>query len=95
MSVKVTDGSAVAVLEIKAERDVKGASDLSDSIYGGYTNGRGEITLFGKDLAYRVDLKKQTLQLRPRLKFWRAGSLRRNGCRGDLLLREQNFSSFE
>lgn len=69
MSVKVTDGSAVAVLEIKAERDVKGASDLSDSIYGGYTNGRGEITLFGKDLAYRVDLKKQTLQLRPRLNF--------------------------
>ena len=57
----LSNGSAVAVLEIKAERDVKGGSDLSDSIYGGYANGRGEIVLFGKDLAYRVDLKKQTL----------------------------------
>ncbi len=66
---KLSNGSPVAVLEIKAERDVKGASDLSDSIYGGYANGRGEIVLFGKDLAYRVDLKKQTLQLRPRLNF--------------------------
>ena len=56
-------------LKSRPNANVKGASDLSDSIYGGYANGRGEIVLFGKDLAYRVDLKKQTLQLRPRLNF--------------------------
>jgi hypothetical protein len=65
--VNQTNCSPVALLEIKAESSGKGGSDLSDQIYGGYANGRGEIVLFGKDLAYRVDLKKHTLQLRPRL----------------------------
>lgn len=69
IAVKLSDSLPVALLEIKAESDVKGGSDLSDPIYGGYTNSRGEIVLFGKDLAYRVDLKKQTLQLRPQLNF--------------------------
>ncbi|MGA8097849.1 MAG: hypothetical protein WB810_04215 [Candidatus Cybelea sp.] len=38
-------------------------------MYGGYTNSRGDIVLFAKDQAYRVDFKKQTLQLRPQLNF--------------------------
>ncbi|MFY9720417.1 MAG: hypothetical protein WAK16_12330 [Candidatus Cybelea sp.] len=66
---KKSNGLPVAVLEIKAESPQKDGSDLSDPIYGGYANSRGEIVLFGKDLAYRVDLKKQTLQLRPQLNF--------------------------
>ena len=69
ITVILSNGSAVAVLEIKAERDVKGGLRPSDSIYGGYANGRGEIVLFGKDLAYRVDLKKQTLADSTRLNF--------------------------
>ena len=64
-----SNSSPVAVLEIKVDGDVKGASELSDPIYGGYANSRGEVVLFGKDLAYRVDFKRQTLQLRPQLNF--------------------------
>ena len=41
--------------------------ELSEPVYGGYANWRGEIVLFGKDLAYRVNLKAQTLQQRPHL----------------------------
>ena len=57
----------VAVLAIKAERNSADASDLSEPVYGGYANGRGNIVLFGKEAAYGVNLKKQTLQLRPQL----------------------------
>lgn len=41
--------------------------ELSEPIYGGYANWRGEIVLFGKELAYRVNLKALTLQQRPQL----------------------------
>jgi hypothetical protein len=57
----------VAVLAIKAERNSADAADLSEPVYGGYANGRGNIVLFGKEAAYGVNLKKQTLQLRPQL----------------------------
>jgi hypothetical protein len=59
----------VAVLAIKAEGNAPGAAELSEPVYGGYSNSRGDVVLFGKELAYRVDLKKQTLQLRPHLNF--------------------------
>ena len=36
-------------------------------IYGGYENSRGEVFLFGADVAYRVNFKKKTIQQRPRL----------------------------
>jgi hypothetical protein len=57
----------VAALAIKAEENPKGSPALSEPVYGGYANARGEIVLFGKDQAYRVNFKKQTLQLRPPL----------------------------
>jgi hypothetical protein len=58
---------AVATLAIKGA--VKGLTcpEHSDPVYGGYANGRGEIVLFTKDLAYRVDLKNQILKPRPPL----------------------------
>lgn len=58
----------VAFLAIEAV-DKSEASQLSEPVYGGYANSRGDVVLFGKELAYRVDLKRQTLQLRPQLNF--------------------------
>lgn len=59
--------SPVAVLSISANGNGRGLSELSEPVFGGYANARGEIVLFGKDLAYRVNFKKQTLQQRPQL----------------------------
>lgn len=39
----------------------------SEPIFGGYSNGRGEISLFGESLVYRVNFKNKTVQQRPRL----------------------------
>ncbi len=57
----------IAVLAISAVATGRAVSESSEPVYGGYTNGRGDIVLFGKDLAYRVNFKKQTLQERPQL----------------------------
>jgi hypothetical protein len=38
-----------------------------EPIFGGYTNSRGDVFLFGADLAYRVNFKNKTIQQRPRL----------------------------
>jgi hypothetical protein len=57
----------VATLAIKGA--VKGLTcpERSDPVYGGYANGRGEIVLFTRDLAYRVNLKNQILKPQPPL----------------------------
>jgi hypothetical protein len=57
----------VAVLEISAVATGRDVSESSEPVYGGYANARGDVILFGKDLAYRVNFKKQTLQERPQL----------------------------
>jgi hypothetical protein len=57
----------VAILAIKSERNSTRSAEQSEPVYGGYANGRGDIVLFGKEAAYGVNLKKQTLQLRPGL----------------------------
>jgi hypothetical protein len=54
----------VAALVIRADAKSAGSSDRSEPIYGGYANPRGEIFLFGRDGAYRVNLKNQVLQRR-------------------------------
>ena len=38
-------------------------------VYGGYANGRGDIVLFAKEIALRVDFRNQTLKQRPPLNF--------------------------
>lgn len=38
-----------------------------EPIYGGYANRRGEISLFGESLHYRVNFKNRTVQQRPPL----------------------------
>lgn len=57
----------IATLAIKgAVRGVNGP-ERSEPVYGGYANGRGEVVLFAKDLAYRVNFKNQILKERPPL----------------------------
>jgi hypothetical protein len=41
--------------------------ETAEPIYGGYSNARGEIALFGESLAYHVNLKNKTIRQRPRL----------------------------
>lgn len=38
-----------------------------EPVYGGYANGRGEIVLFAKELAYRVNFKNHILKVQPGL----------------------------
>jgi hypothetical protein len=56
----------VATLAIKADSS-HSDSERPEPIYGGYAKDRGDIILFGKDLAYRVDFKNQTIKQCPRL----------------------------
>jgi hypothetical protein len=57
----------VATLTIKgAVRGIE-CPERSEPVYGGYMNRRGEIVLFAKDLAYRVNFKNHILRQRPPL----------------------------
>jgi hypothetical protein len=57
----------VAMLAIKG--GVKGLQcpERLEPVYGGYANGRGEIVLFAKDVAFRVNFRNQVLKQRPPL----------------------------
>ncbi len=58
--------SPIATLVISG--DVKGpSSERSESVYGGYANGRGVVVLFARDVAYRVNFKNQILKEGPPL----------------------------
>jgi hypothetical protein len=64
-----TVSSPIATLSMKIVGKGPSSSALSEPVYGGYANSRGDVVLFGKERAYRVDFKRQTLQLRPQLNF--------------------------
>lgn len=58
----------IATLAIATRLNGKDSSEVSEPVFGGYANPRGEIFLFAKDgIAYRVNFKSQTLQRRPPL----------------------------
>jgi hypothetical protein len=57
----------VAVLAIKVYVNGQERSERAEPVYGGYANARGDVVLFAKELAYRVDFKKQTLRQQPPL----------------------------
>jgi len=57
----------VAALSITSRFNGKESPELSEPVYGGYANGRGDIFLFAKTNVYRVNFKSQTLQRRPPL----------------------------
>jgi hypothetical protein len=56
-----------AVLAISTRANGRDIFESSQPIHGGYANGRGEIVLFAKELAYRVNSATQTVQERPQL----------------------------
>ena len=58
---------AIATLAIKGSVRGLTCPERSEPVYGGYANARGEIVLFTKDLAYRVNFKDQILKPRPSL----------------------------
>lgn len=59
-------GAPIGILDLRKTkgRDIQA---LSEPIYGGYANGRGQICLFGKTLVYRLNFKYNTVQERPPL----------------------------
>lgn len=52
----------VGTLVTKARDTV--VPEKAEPIYGGYSNARGEISLFGESLAYSVNLKNKTVRQR-------------------------------
>ncbi len=59
--------SPIATLVIRIAGKGPSYPAHSEPVYGGYSNSRGEVVLFGKEQAYRVDFKRQSLQPRPQL----------------------------
>ncbi len=57
----------VASLAITTRVRAGGSPELSEPVYGGYANPRGDILLFADGNTYRVNFKNQTLQKRPPL----------------------------
>lgn len=57
----------IGALAIKGSVGGPKCTEHSEPVFGGYANGRGEIVLFAKDVAYRVDFKRQILRQRPPL----------------------------
>jgi hypothetical protein len=65
----ISDYSPVSSLVITGA--VRGLTlpERLEPVYGGYMNRRGEIVLFGKDLAYRLNFKNHILKQGPPLNF--------------------------
>ena len=61
------DTTPVGTLDLNRKVSKSVVPSPPEPIYGGYANSRGEIFLFGADVAYRVNFKNKTLQQRPRL----------------------------
>lgn len=57
----------IAVLSIQKNAKTEPTSEPFEPIFGGYANGRGEISLFGEGVAYRINFKHGTIQQRPPL----------------------------
>lgn len=67
MEAMISSRVPVAALAIKGAVRGLNCAEHSEPVYGGCANGRGEIVLFAKDLAYRVNTKNQILKQRPPL----------------------------
>jgi hypothetical protein len=53
----------VGTLVTKAKDKI--LQETTEPIYGGYSNARGDIALFGDSFAYRVNLKNKTIRQQP------------------------------
>jgi hypothetical protein len=61
--------SATAPIDSLTVKPKGNLEQKTEPIYGGYSNPRGEISLFGENLVYRVNSKNQTVRERPGLNF--------------------------
>jgi|SRR5579883_469354 len=59
--------SPIAALAIKGGVRGLKCSERMEPVYGGYANGRGDVVLFGKEIAFGVNFRTQTLKQRPPL----------------------------
>lgn len=57
----------IATLELSTRVKDRLVPAPPEHVYGGYSNSRGEIFLFGSELVYRLNFKNQTVQQRPKL----------------------------
>jgi hypothetical protein len=57
----------IGVLRIHKKAKDGVVLEPSEPIYGGYANGRGQISLFGETIVYRINFKLGTIQERPPL----------------------------
>ena len=57
----------ICVLKINRKANDGLVQEPVEPIYGGYANRRGEISLFGESIVYRVNFKKNTVQQWPPL----------------------------
>ena len=57
----------IGVLNINKKANDGLVQEPAEPIYGGYANRRGEISLFGESIVYRVNFKNNTIQQRPPL----------------------------
>jgi len=61
--------SALPIAALAIEGGVKGLKcpERLEPVYGGYANGRGDVVLFAKEIAFHVNFKRQILRQRPGL----------------------------
>lgn len=57
----------IGILNLNKKGNAGPIHAISEPIYGGYANGRGQICLFGASLVYRVNFKYNTVEQRPPL----------------------------
>jgi hypothetical protein len=66
---RAAETRALPIAALGIEGGVRGLKCVArlEPVYGGYANGRGDVVLFAKDSAFRVNLRKQILTQRPPL----------------------------
>lgn len=62
-----TPRAPIALLEIARKSKNGFVSQSQEPVYGGYSNARGQVSLFAERCAYSVNFKCQTLLERPSL----------------------------
>lgn len=57
----------IGILDLTKKASDGAVQMISEPVYGGYVNGRGQICLFGATLVYRLNFKNNTVHQRPPL----------------------------
>jgi hypothetical protein len=57
----------VGILNTNRTASNGSVQEAAEPIYGGYVNHRGQISVFGESIVYRINFKNNTIQQRPPL----------------------------